>query len=395
MSDEQISDRLTEIGEALRRQPSARDEVLKRIARAPAPVQIRRPSSFARRFWRGFAALAACLIVAFALTRLPGGGDRASEAFAAAIDQVAKAHTFSCRQISQEMGNDGKLQIHETTYWFKEPDKSRLQHGEWIGNQTMITDYGKHRRLTLIPKDKVADLQDTSETYRVNRETGDLEPAKLETDVRDDVMKLTAEAVKDLGMQERDGRKVRVLQSHGKESVRTVYVNPETRQPVEIVIEWPKNPQSKFTYTDIRIDQELDDKLFSLDVPAGYKLFKGGPYVPAQAYYSKMMTKMRNLGMACIEYAGDHKGEFPAKLEQLVGSNGMTAEKLAKLVSSPDKPNAPPAILYRRPRAGKDGGTEIILYEAPEQRRDGKVAAGFTDGHAQIMTQAEFEKLMK
>ena len=31
----------------------------------------------------------------------------------------------------------------------------------------------------------------------------------------------------------------------------------------------------------------------------------------------------------------------------------------------------------------------------PEQRRDNKVAAGFTDGHCQIMTQEEFDKAMK
>jgi hypothetical protein len=99
--------------------------------------------------------------------------------------------------------------------------------------------------------------------------------------------------------------------------------------------------------------------------------------------------------MACIMYRENHNEQFPAELNDVIGTEGMTAEKLAKLISSPDKPNAPPAILYRRPRPDKEWGTEIILYEAPDQRRDNKVAAGFTDGHCQIMTQEEFDQAMK
>ena len=389
---QQICDRLNEIGAALRSEPTVRDSVIRRIRsenfrRANAP-------SFLNRWWGLATTMAAILVLMFVLVQVVAGL-RASEAFAAAIDRVAKAHTFSCRQITQEAGADGKLQIHETTYMFKEPDRSRVQYSpNWMGNETMITDYAKHRRLTLIPEDMVADLQDTSDMYAVD-ENGDLKPAQLETDVRDEVMKLTAESVKNLGTKELNGKTVRVLQSRGKESVRTVYLDPQTQHPVQIEITWPKNPQSKFTYADIRIDEDLDDKLFSLDVPEGYKLFKGGPYVPAQAYYSKMMTKMRNLAMACIVYADEHKGRYPAELKDLIGSDGMTAEKLAKLIASPDKLNGPPAIVYRKPPAGKYDGNAIILYEAPEQRRDGKVAAAMLDGHAQILSQKEFDEMMK
>ena len=45
--------------------------------------------------------------------------------------------------------------------------------------------------------------------------------------------------------------------------------------------------------------------------------------------------------------------------------------------------------------AGKDNGTEIVLYEVPDQRRDGKVVAAMWDGHAQVLSQKEFDDMLK
>src|SRR5205814_773526 len=95
--DQQNVDRLNDLGQTLRQQPSVRDAVLRRIldasaARSAAP-------SLMRRWWAvGGGAIAACLIIAITGINILIG-DSASQAFAAAIDRVAKAHTFSCRQI--------------------------------------------------------------------------------------------------------------------------------------------------------------------------------------------------------------------------------------------------------------------------------------------------------
>src|SRR5437763_7424572 len=126
------------------------------------------------------------------------------------------------------------------------------------------TDYGKHHRLTIMPKEKRAILDDTINMFSVDETTGALKPEELDTDARDKVLKITAQAVQDLGTTKLNGKTVRMLQSQGKETVRTVYVDPQTRQPVQITIEWPKMKRVKYTYADIRIDAPLDDKLFSL-----------------------------------------------------------------------------------------------------------------------------------
>jgi outer membrane lipoprotein-sorting protein len=390
---------LNQTGEALRAEPSVRDEVMRRVTQAAlAPQQLQRPSMMRRYRWRALSALAACLIVALVLMQLQGG-NRASEAFAQAIRSVANAHTFSCRQIGQSVEENGQIQINETVYMFKEPDHSRQ---EWIkgladDGQITIVDYAKHRRLTLNDKKANASLEDISKTYEVDQQTGELLPVSLDTDVRDQVMRLTAESVKDLGTAELNGKPMRVFQSRGKKSgsVRTVYIDPDTNQPAQIVIEWPQSKGSKWTFTDIRIDQPLDDSLFSLDVPAGYKLFRGGPYLPAAEHFSKMMTKMRSLSTAVLMYVNDHDGNYPADLSALIGPD-MSEKKLKTLMAAPDQSDGPAVIVYLQPRKDvKDWGNEIVFYEKPESRVDKKVCAAFLDGHAQVMEEAEFEEAMK
>ena len=394
-----VSRALSQTGDALRAEPSVRDDVMRRVTQAAlAPRQLRRPSMMRRYRWRALSALAACLIVGLVLMQLQGG-NRASEAFAQAIRSVANAHTFSCRQISQNVQDDGKMEIHETTYMFKEPDHSRQ---EWItglnmDGQIVIVDYARHRRLVLNGNKADASLEDISKMYEVDQQTGELLPVSLDTDVRDQVMRLTAESVKDLGTAELNGKPVRVFQSHGKKSgsVRTVYIDPDTNQPVQIVIEWPQSKGAKWTFADIRIDQPLDDSLFSLDVPAGYKLFRGKAYVPAEEHFSKMMTKMRHLSMALTMYANDHDGNYPADLSAVVGPD-MSEKKLKTLMAAPEQSDGPAVIVFLPPnKDAKDWGSEIVFYEKPESRVDKKVCAAFLDGHAQVMDEAEFDEAMK
>jgi outer membrane lipoprotein-sorting protein len=394
-----VSRALSQTGEALRAEPSVRSEVMRRVTQAAlAPQQLQRPSMMRRYRWRALSALAACLIVGLVLMQLQGV-DRASEAFAQAISAVAKAHTFSCRQISQNVQDDGKIDSFETVYMFKEPDHARLEwrSGLQRDGQITIVDFAKRRRLTLNGNKTDASLEDISKTYEVDQQTGELLPLSLDTDVREQVMRLTAESVKDLGKADLNGKSMRVFRSIGKKSgsVRTVYVDPDTNQPVQIVLEYPQTKGSKWTFADIQIDQPLDDSLFSLDVPAGYKLFKDGPYVPAQEHYSKIMIKMRSLGMALMMYANDHDGIYPADLSTLVGPD-MSEKKLKTLLAAPDQSDGPAVIVYRQPNKNtKDYGNEVVFYEKPESRLDKKVCAAFLDGHAQVMEEAEFDEVMK
>ena len=408
MPDTNIEDRLSDIGDTLRRQPSVRREVMRRVTETSltSPPPARRRGGMLGRI----AAIAACVTAGVVLWALLGGNGGGAgglgprEAFAAAIANVERARTFSARGIVVSI-DDGKRHVRETAIMFKEPDRERLENrrGMPIDGETTITDYGARRRLKLFPDDKLAELTDISTMYRVDDKTGELKPSELHTGHRDDVLRISAMAVKDVGTETLNGQAVRVLRSDdGREPIKTVWVNASTGKPMKIELSRPTSGES-YTYDDIRIDEAIDDALFSLDVPKGYAVAgaKRGDTAPPQPtrhideMNGKMMAKMMHLLRTSHQYSFKHGGDFPEDLHDLAKAGTTTDRALRTALAAPGEPDGPPVIVYRKPRKGKDSGSEIVLYEVPEHRRDGKVVVGMWDGHAQIVNADRFEELMK
>ncbi len=155
------------------------------------------------------------------------------------------------------------------------------------------------------------------------------------------MLKISAQAVKDLGIQKLDGRDARVLRSADeKEPVKTVWVEPKTGKPVQIELSWPSRKAS-FTYASIRIDEVLDETLFELDVPPGYAMIDGDakPKKYIDEINGKMLSKARNLVMACYKYA-DKKGDFPADIRDLKGVV-MQEAALTALLADPGRARGP------------------------------------------------------
>jgi outer membrane lipoprotein-sorting protein len=402
MSDGHVEQSLRDVGETLRQQPSVRDAVMRRVTEASLSAggtAATRPSSSRRGFIGRLAAIAACAVIGTVLWGVwggNGGGLGAQQAFAAAIANVEKARTFSARKIHRWV-EDGREQMSVWEVKFREPDRERLEHvtGLHPEREVMITDYKARLRLQLYPDKKMAQMQDISTLYAVDHNTGRVKLSQLSTRERDDVLKISAQAVKDLGVQKLDGRDARVLRSADEnEPVKTVWVEPRTGKPVQIELSWPSRKAS-FTYASIRIDEVLDETLFELDVPPGYEMLDGDakPKKYIDEINGKMLSKARDLVMACYKYA-EKKGDFPAEIADLKGVV-MNEAALKAILADPDKPEGPPVLLYRKPRKGTDSGLEIVVYEAPEFRRPGMVVAGMWDGHAQILTAEEFERQMK
>jgi hypothetical protein len=108
-----------------------------------------------------------------------------------------------------------------------------------------------------------------------------------------------------------------------------------------------------------------------------------------------MMTKMRHLTMACIEYSNDHNGDFPADLMQMKGPR-FSEKAIKALLAADGQPDGEPVIVYRRPAPdAKDSQNQIVFYEAPGQRQDGKLAVGMRDGPAEVMPEKEFDERRK
>ena len=334
--------------------------------------------------------------------------DGASTAFAAAINSIRQARTFSCTQISEmtyeKDGTYGKY-LSKEKVMFKEPDRERRVKltspwPEYIG-ETDITHFDTRQRLTLRPTEKTATLCDLSSEYFIDEETYDLRLTQLNTRLRDYLLELSAGAIEDHGSVELDGQSVRLLRSYGDERTATVWIDPQTNYPVQIELTWTDQDRSPMMFTSIQIDTEMDDDLFSLEPPEGYTLSVDESELPDK--HEKMMTKIRHLGMLCIIYANDNADQFPDNLGELVTIGLVTYDELNKLLADPDNPDGTPVFRYRKPNTVNNDGTidkdwsnKVVLYEIYDRWPDDGVIACFADGHCEITTdQKHFEELIK
>ena len=206
---------------------------------------------------------------------------------------------------------------------------------------------------------------------------------------------MSAEAVEDLGNADLDGKSVRLLRSRKGERITTVWVNPKTGYPVQIELTWADQSRSPLMFASIQIDTELDDELFSLEPPEGYTLSVYESRWPDDK--SKMMTKLKLLGLWCVMYKSDHDDQFPDELTDIVTWGVTKNVLLSKILAAPDEPDGPPAIRYRKPDAdAKALLTEVILYEIYEEWPEDGVVAGFADGHCELIVDwKRFEELIK
>jgi outer membrane lipoprotein-sorting protein len=365
------------------------------------------------RFWRTIMkskitklATAAVIIIVLMLgiNYLDTQIDGASTVFAAAMDSVRQARTFSCTEIFEvtyEDGGERGKYLMKQKLMFKEPERERHEKltsappwPQYIGEVT-IWHYGKRQRLQFRPFDKTAEFHDMSSDYEIDDKTGELKLTQLDTSLRDRLLKLSAGAVEDLGRVELDGQSVRMLQSRREKRITTVWVNPETSYPVQIEHKWTDQSRSPVMYTSIQIDTEMDDGLFSLEPPEDYTLKVDKSSWPDDK--AKIGTKVMHLGLWCVVYAGDNDDQFPGELVDIVRAGIITDEVLKKVLAAPDDPDGPPVIRYRKPNTDtKDRSTEVMLYEIYDQWPKDGVVVCFADGHSEIISNKNrFEELIK
>jgi outer membrane lipoprotein-sorting protein len=326
----------------------------------------------------------------------------ASAAFATAMDNIKKARTFSCMEIFQagyqDGDKDGKYLLKQK-WMFKEPDKERHESltSPWprfIGEAT-IMDYGKRRQLVLRPAEKTATLHDMSSDYEIDDKTGELKLTRLSTSLRDRLLEWSAGAVKDLGRVKLDDRTVRMLQSQKDNRITTVWIDSETDFPVQIELKWTDNSREPVLYTSILIDAELDDDLFSLEPPAGYTFTMDKSDWPDDK--SKISARMQHVSVACFVYANKHDDRFPSELTDLVKAGIITEQVLNKVLTSPDKPDGPAQIRYRRPGMDiPDRSIEVMLYEVSDDRSgNGRVVVTMLDSHWELIPVQTLVQLLK
>jgi len=372
------------------------------MAKQPRQIQIWR-IIMKSRITKLAAAAVIIIVLMLGINYLGTPIDGASTVFAAAIDNVKRAQTFSCIEMFQMTYEDGGKRgkyLMKQKWMFKEPDRERHEKltsappwPQYIGEVT-IWHYGKRQRLQFRPFDKTAEFYDMSSDYEIDDKTGELKLTQLDTSLRDRLLKLSAGVVEDLGRVELEGQSVRILQSRKDKRITTVWIDSETGYPVQIEHKWTDQSRSPVMYTSIQIDTELDEALFSLEPPEGYALSVDEFGWPDEK--KKIMTKVKYLGLWCVNYANDNDDQFPSELADIATAGIITNEVLNRVLAAPDDPDGPPVIRYRPPRAGANPSSEVILYEIYGQWPEDGVVACFADGHCElIVNQNRFEQLIR
>jgi outer membrane lipoprotein-sorting protein len=133
--------------------------------------------------------------------------------------------------------------------------------------QVIIFDYDTFRMLQLIPSKKeavVIDLKDLPE-----------EPENILEELRNFVTEIQNDpeiSVEQLGEKEIDGRVVTGFRARNPDGEFTVWADPQTALPIRIEQTWR---QMQFVYTDFQFDIEMDESLFSMEIPEGYSELRG------------------------------------------------------------------------------------------------------------------------
>jgi hypothetical protein len=137
-----------------------------------------------------------------------------------------------------------------------------------------------------------------------------------------------------------------------------------------------------------------DRLTLNLDTDNALKL--SGIILPAMAKAREQSLRMRSLSnlkqitMACILYANEHKNQFPPDLETVQKTNELPAE----ILRNPRVPNKPIGYVYLQPKGNAPPADQIVAYEAFGQPLPSSLAASFADGHAEIMDYPRFAKAL-
>jgi outer membrane lipoprotein-sorting protein len=246
-------------------------------------------------------AAALLLVTAGGLSWFLGGllPVRTTLAFAEVAEVLRDAHTLAYRVQIEATDPDGKKQTTTMKYFFKEPGRMRGESTD--GKLIAVFDQKKNKALFLDPKARMALLTDGFKPE--GKESADEFPLMVTEQLRKLVEK-KGEPVGKKTIGDVEARGFRVKED-GRDL--TVWADPKTRQPllVETTVRVQK-VEARITLSDFELNPKLDDSLFSLEPPEGYRLtkLKTGPAKPE--------NDVARLLRAYAEAAG---GAFPPRLD--------------------------------------------------------------------------------
>jgi outer membrane lipoprotein-sorting protein len=185
-----------------------------------------------------------------------------TSAYAKAVEGLRKARTVVFTLITQDNQGDGETI--KTDIAFKEPGLIRTT---TVDGYIAIADFTSGKMISILPQGgyTLGDLNSTKN----NGQAGPL--ASIEA-----MKNLPAKADEDLGEKEIDGIECDGYRVTQGDLATTVWINAETGEIVQIEHTYASSPGMNRIMKNIKFDIELNDSLFDLTPPAGFKSFGVG-----------------------------------------------------------------------------------------------------------------------
>ncbi len=210
-----------------------------------------------------FSKIAAVILIVAGITALviflTVGRGGATIAWADVQQHIRNARTMTFKATVEVEG----LPNMEMTQMFKEPGLMRHEMTMGPAKTIAIMDIQQSKMIVLMEAQKKAiiiDLTDLREEIRKKHE---------EQNFLAGIKKLIEESETELGEKEINGRAVKGYRVEKGNQVFTIWADAETGQPVEVNMTMFRG-ESEMTMSDFEFDVELDESLFSLDIPEGY-----------------------------------------------------------------------------------------------------------------------------
>lgn len=261
---------LVRLGEQVQADMASReDRVIEALNRVASTVSIA-PISL----WRSIMtsritklAAAAVIIIAVLIAIHQFGSPLESVTFAQVVRPILTAHTVVFNVVMGE-GEDALITrvMNMGTQRFRGEVLSA--DGKTV-QVIVIADYDTFEMLQLIPGRKAAVLIDLKD---VPEET----PENFLREMRDIITELQNDpnvSVEPLGEKEIEGRIAIGFRATGPDGQWTVWADPKTALPIRLEQKWR---QMQFVCTNFEFDVELDESLFSMEIPEGYSELSGG-----------------------------------------------------------------------------------------------------------------------
>lgn len=244
------------------------------------------------------------------------GNQGTSVAFADVAEAVANIRTATCAMNGEREGPELKTtttgrfihlapshdrcEFSGTLYY---PDGSTLA----IPKRIYVQDYQKGKEIVLTPKNKAAEVRSRVSTPFDGAHGWLQELRRMVSDAQ----RGEANEAENLGRQMVDGHERVGFRIRKGSYEYTIWAEPDTGLPagVESI---SNDRKSRLVWSDFRYNVDLDESLFSLEVPEGYRVIHGRASATSVKHVAQMLR-------VAAEY---NDGEFPA---QLFGPEGIQA----------------------------------------------------------------------